>query len=260
MKLKIWTKNLKTWGYKLVKATKNILFPLKLTCNLCGREVFDGCDFCPECEKQFILNDSHVCNHCGRKTSISMDRCLSCKGEWEIDRARSLYVYADAGKEIIRRYKFRSAKYLAEIFAPKLCKLYVENGLYCQAVMGVPMTADKVFQRGYNQSEELAKKVAEIIGVPFIKPIEKVRETSSQVGLKIEERKRNLAKSFKLINGDLVKDKVVLICDDVLTTGSTSGEIAKLLKKAKAKSVILLTVCSTPDEILPSSQVIGVNN
>ena len=77
---------------KKFKTALDFLFPVNLTCNICGREIFSGKYFCEQCESELPKNNQTVCNHCGRKVLNSEEYCLSCKGrETYFEKARSVF-------------------------------------------------------------------------------------------------------------------------------------------------------------------------
>ena len=101
-------------------------------------------------------------------------------------------------------------------------------------------------RRGYNQSKILAEKLSQIVNVPVLDCLEKKKETARQATLNRAERLKNLTDAFSVTDKKAVKDKTIVIVDDVSTTGATAQAIAKKLKKVGAKSVNLITVASTP--------------
>ena len=108
------------------------------------------------------------------------------------------------------------------------------------------MTEKAERRRGYNQSKLLAQKLSERVGVQVVECLVKTKETQRQAKLTANERRKNLVDAFKVINKKVVKDKSVLIVDDVTTTGSTAQILAKKLKSAGVKKVYLITVASVP--------------
>ena len=101
-------------------------------------------------------------------------------------------------------------------------------------------------RRGYNQSKLLAQKLSELIGVDVLDCLIKTKETERQATLTGEQRRKNLVDAFKVIDKKSVKDKSILIVDDVTTTGATAQIIAQKLKNAGAIKVYLITVASVP--------------
>ncbi len=106
----------------------------------------------------------------------------------------------------------------------------------------VPLGAERLRARGFNQAALLARELARLIDVPVEeRALRRVRETRSQVGLGPEERQRNVAEAFVAV-GDLVLDESPLIIDDLTTTGATMSACARALRSAGAVAVHGLAV------------------
>ena len=219
------------------------MFPLNLTCNLCGREVFYREIFCDECMSSLHFIGDEKCLTCGRATVDSVEVCSSCDG-WAVDLARSVFTYDDGAAKLVQKLKYSGAKYLADIIAGYMAKVYVKNSFAPDIMTFVPMTDKELYERGFNHSEALAKSLAKKFDIRVIDLLIKKEDTKNQVGLTTEERRKNLKGSFVLSDPKAVEGKKILLVDDVLTTGATSGEIASVLKANKAASVYLLTVAS----------------
>ncbi len=231
--------------YKLSLFFNKYLFNAKWRCVACGREIFDGDYFCEKCKKVLPFADQTICDHCGRKLKKSQNYCTTCKGKLTaIDKARSVYCYQKPINALIKRMKYYNNRYLAEAFAPDLANIYFKNFFNVDAVVFVPATKNSVKKRGYNQSELLAKEFCKLTKLPLLNCLEKVKETTRQALLDKTSRTKNLKDAFKITDKSVVKDKKIVIIDDVTTTGSTAQTLAILLKKAKAKEVYLLTVAS----------------
>lgn len=241
--------SVKDFFKKLAKNIDEIFCPQHITCNLCGAEIFDDGDFCPDCLKIIPKNDGAICTNCGRTTTIPTKRCYSCSGEWAVDKARSAFLYEDGVESLIKAIKYGGKKYLAEVLAPYLKNVYVKNFFAPDIITFVPMTDKKVRKRGFNQAKLLAEELGKLVDNRPIGLLLKIKDTPEQKTLDLEERKENLLHCFKVIDKDLVKDKKILLIDDVLTTGATAHAISKTLKKAGAKSVYLLTVASVQKKI-----------
>jgi ComF family protein len=100
----------------------------------------------------------------------------------------------------------------------------------------IPITKDREKKRGYNQSMILSKNIANKLDLKVLSCLERVKETRSQVGLTKKERGDNMKGAFR-VNTKYKKQTTILLVDDVLTSGTTMNEAAKVLKKAGAKSV-----------------------
>ena len=226
---------------------RDALFPLGFTCDICGRETF-GTNICNACSKTLVYNDKAVCPVCGRRT-VRYELCVECKEKPPLfKRAVSFFVYEGGGAYLIKKFK-NGEGYLKEYFADKICKS-LERFPDCDCIVCVPMTRRAQRKRGFNQSELLAKAVSERAGKPFIKgALVKRKDTGEQKDLSRKERSKNLAGCFKVVKGEEVKGKRVLVVDDILTTGATADEMAKALLKAGAGEVYLATVASVEYKI-----------
>ena len=110
------------------------------------------------------------------------------------------------------------------------------------AVVPVPLHWRQRWQRGFNQSELLARGIARRRGVPVIAALRRVRHTATQTGLSNTSRRRNVAGAFEVRHRRPVAGKRILLVDDVMTTGSTVAACAAALRRAGALRVVVLTV------------------
>ncbi len=229
------------------KFLERTFFNTKWTCNVCGREIYNGGFFCDACLKKLPFIDGPFCEHCGRKTINTERYCTTCKNTLvSIDMGRSAFNYQPPINNLIQKYKRYSYKYLADVFAEYLSVIYFKNFIVADYLVFVPMARKSERKRGFNQSKLLAQKLSEITCVPVLDAFIKVRETDNQKSLGRNARFTNLKGAFKLVEKDAINDKTVVIIDDVTTTGATAECLAEKLKKYKAKKVVLLTVASTP--------------
>lgn len=221
----------------------------KWRCNGCGKENFDGNFFCADCEKSLPYNNKTVCEHCGRAVKVPSEYCLTCKGVLiSVDKARAVFKYEEPISGLIKKAKYANCRYILDYFAEKLSFLYFANYYRAEIVCCVPMSEERLHERKYNQSEILALKVSEKIGVPFSGCIVKTKETERQAKLTRAERLKNLTDSFKVSDKKAVRGKNVLLVDDVSTTGATAEAVAQKLKKAGALRVYLITVANVPSK------------
>ena len=122
--------------------------------------------------------------------------------------------------------------------------LEVHEEINFDIITCVPMHKDDRKKRGYNQAELLARECAKIMNIPYIDTLEKHKKNKVQHSIKAKERAKNVRGVYRLIQKDIVKDKNILIIDDIITTGHTLGECAKVLSKGKCKSIRCAVVCS----------------
>ena len=218
----------------------------KWRCAVCGKDIFDDDYVCPDCKNDLpYISKGGFCQHCGRQTNVMQNFCLTCKGILtETDKMRSVFVYDDVIVKLVSDFKFKRAEYLQDFFVHELYNLYQKQNFNPDVITFVPMTAKALKKRGYNQTELLAKGLSAKTGVECVLLANKIKDTPHQVGLKRKERFDNLQGSFKLIDNSLVKDKTILLVDDVTTTGATAEVLSKKLKSGGAKRVYLLTLAS----------------
>ena len=219
----------------------------KWRCVVCGKEIFDGAYVCQDCYNQLPFITGAKCGHCGRKVIAFENYCSTCKNVLvSLDLCRSVFSYEKPISGLIKKAKYDNGKYLIEYFAELLAPIYLQNYISADLLTFVPMTDKAKKKRGYNQSELLAEAVAKRINLPVVNCLKKVKETNRQATLGRKDRLKNLEEAFRVFDKKAVKDKSVVIVDDVTTTGATAEVIAKRLKKAGAKQVFLITVASTP--------------
>ena len=107
------------------------------------------------------------------------------------------------------------------------------------------MTKKAIKKRGYNQSESLARIVSKSFGCPVVNCIEKIKNSSDQIGLDGNARWENLSYCFKLIDSKKISEKNILLIDDVITTGATAYYCAKEILNYGANAIIVLTAAKS---------------
>ena len=251
---------MKEFFKNLIANMADTLYDESLTCDLCSKEVFFGEDFCKDCVNDFSYIGEDFCEKCGRRTLTKCGMCNECSKDYAVDLARSVFEYSGSARRLIHKLKYRNAKYLARFAVDCMLRVLIENKLTFDIITYVPMSGKQEYLRGYNHTEVLAKKLGKKTGNQVIGLLYKDFETKNQVGLTLEERKKNLKGSFKLIDKKVVKNKKILIVDDVLTTGATSNEIATLLKKAKADKVYLIAIASVTKQKNKTENIENIEN
>ena len=212
------------------------------TCDLCGREVFSNERVCNVCTRALPWNNGAVCPFCGRKTGEA-GICLDCKeSRIQVDKARSCCTHEGEAAHLV--LKMKRTKYLYRAMAELAQPLAAAEFSDADAFTFIPMTKTAEKKRGYNQSRLFAGDLARRCGKECVTVAEKIRETDAQKFLGRKEREENLKGCFRITQKAAVAGKRILIVDDTLTTGATSGELAKALRKAGAEKVYLITFTS----------------
>lgn len=215
------------------EAIISIFFPLH--CPFCDTVIDYKSLYCDECEKSLLFTSLHsVCTRCGKAECV-------CGREPFLDRIYVPFFYYEKIKNAIKGIKFHNkrgyARPLAKILSAFILK--ADPNATFDLIIPVPMTKKDVRKRGYNQSALIAKFLAKNLLVEVDnKSLIKTRQTKKQHELEnSKNRKTNLKDAFSVINPDKLKGKTVLLCDDVITTGSTLKEISSVLKKAGVLSI-----------------------
>ncbi len=209
---------------------------------------FGNSRICGICRNEIMYAGDVTCRRCGRPLyDATAEFCNDCKKyEHIFDRGVSLLVYNDISRGAIFRFKYRNRQEYSDFFASETAKKLGREikAFNADAIIAVPLHKDKLRQRGFNQSELLAKKIAELLNINFISDyMLRIRKTAPQKNLNRDERRKNLKKSFKIRQND-VKLKKIIVIDDIYTTGSTIDEIAYVLKKAGVSKVYFVTIAT----------------
>jgi len=221
-------------------------------CGGCGKP---GLRWCHECQQQItVLEEDAVCQSCGRPLPKT-GTCQECRSMPPLYCAlRSWGMYAGPLRNAIHRLKYKNDLGLGEALGYHLIQVYEKTQWHTDLIVPVPLSPQRLRERGYNQASLLARPVALYLKIPFsTQALKRVRHTNTQVGLKAFDRVQNVRNAFKA-SSTFVANKIVLVVDDVATTGSTLQECARALLEAGAKSVYGLTLARATfaDENPPS--------
>jgi len=188
--------------------------------------------------------------------------CGTCmQHPFQFRRARSAGVYGGALLALIHQLKYRACFALCQPLGALLQQTFACHWQpqEIDLVLPVPLHRRRLRQRGFNQAQMLTRawrhaKSAAPIGCQMVNPREvmiRARPTLPQTGLGKMARRRNMRGAFQVIDPDRVKERRILLVDDVYTTGATADEAARTLKRHGAVSVDLITVART----MPRSSV-----
>jgi len=241
------------WGAALFEGVWGALWPAR--CPLCQEPLpaAGAAGFCLHCSETIKPINEPVCRVCGRALTGISDPpgqvCGFCEHRPpEFDLARSYGFYDGALGEAIRAFKFRGQRSLLSAMTGLMREAFekqlMDVGL--DAVVPVPLHAARLRERGFNQAVDLARPVARRGGLPLLHhALLRIRPTEPQYGLTLNQRRENVKGAFSITRHQLVKDKNLLVVDDILTTGATAIECARILKKAGAGKVMVLTLART---------------
>lgn len=180
-----------------------------------------------------------------------MTLCGACQEELPpYQKAVAYGAYDGELRELIHLLKYDqvhpAASVLARMLVLAVAKLELSNDIM---VVPVPLHASKRRQRGFNQAELIAENALKTMHEKRFQlatnVLERVRPTISQIGLTRHQRQENIRGAFKVVHLSKVSGRDVLLVDDVMTTGTTAAECARVLRRAKAKNVWVATVART---------------
>lgn len=235
-----------------VNSFLNALFPNNIKCIVCDKELNQTThfDLCDECMQNMPLNAGKTCIKCGEKINSRSKYCLRCKHyKPKFKQCFSPLLYEKPVTYLIKNFKYNNKQYLSQPLGNFLVQTYILNNLNCDIVLPVPLHEKRLKQRGFNQSELLANQLGQKLNLPVTNEIlKRVKNTKTQTNLTKQERQQNVKNAFKVFHRGIIKNKTVLLIDDVYTTGSTLNECAKVLLKAGAKEVYCLTLAHTLNE------------
>ncbi len=217
----------------------DFLYPPK--CAGCGAE---GVFLCEQCRSKLKPTGRNCCPKCGKPLG-KRRWCPLCAGnDFLFGAARAPYVYEGAVGELIRDLKYNGNLEIASVLGKMLADYWPSLGHTADLILPVPLSEARARQRGFNQSELIAKDLSRRIGIPCVpRALQKMRDTRTQVGLNAEERRENLCGAFAA-EPCLVRGLDVLLIDDVMTTGSTFSECSGVLLGAGARSVTCLSAAT----------------
>jgi competence protein ComFC len=222
----------------------DFLFPP--SCAGCG--VFSY-RFCPDCYQDIIpIQSNKCCPKC--KNILVNDQCPYClTNQFALESINFLGIYRTSLRNAILHLKFYQDLGLGDEFAPHLKYLLMDLKWPIDQIIPVPISKKRRQERGYNQAEIIALPLALSVGKEYApKALIKVKEAHSQIGLSYNERLENIKDAF-IADPLLVKNKTILIVDDVITTGATINSCAQALLNSGAKRVFGLSLAKT---IIPS--------
>lgn len=171
---------------------------------------------CYHCALPLPDKDFPVCGHC-------------CKKKPHFDQAIAAYHFEEPLRTLLHEFKYHEGLYLCSFLATLITTAIPPEALKTQCLLPVPLHRKRLQQRGFNQAAELVKQLGRQLKIPYdLSHCKKIINTAPQAGLNAAQRQRNLRHAFTV--QPLPYQHVTLV-DDLLTTGSTVNELAKILKQ-----------------------------
>lgn len=212
-------------------------------CLACNSRIDSAAEvLCATCRDLLVPIREDYCAKCGAPLRDNL--CEACSTtDFSFDLARSAYTYQSPAQELVHHLKYDSLRSPAGFFTDALLEIPAVAGFGkdFDLVLAVPLHHVRKRERGFNQSELIARKLALSLGIPYLRPVYRKFNTRSQTNLSREARLGNLSGAFALARKADVAGKRVILVDDVFTTGTTVNEISRLLKANGAARIAVLT-------------------
>jgi len=205
-------------------------------------------DTCIKCGVPLVTNEKYFCNYCFSElpTCSAIDKDLINSrfyGKVDADEIIFLlhYYKGNISQKLIHGIKYKGKTKLGKYLGACMANMNKEKLQDIDMIVPIPIHWRRRFQRGYNQSEVIAKGIASVINRPIdTNVIKRVRSKTTQTKLGREVRWENVKSSFEIVEGGHLQGKNILLVDDVVTTGATSSICCDLLReKGHVKSITL---------------------
>jgi len=224
----------------------DFLFPRR--CLGCGKV---GNYFCPECLNLVLLKDEQICPVCGKGALGGLTHQF-CHRRFGLDGLTSIFAYKGVVSNAIKKLKYKFVRDLAKELVELFLSFCGENKIFsdfCRlsdvVLVPVPLHPKRLRWRGFNQSELLGELIAKNLGMKLVSDLLiRIKNTKPQVELDKAQRQTNIHGAFKKNPNSqfVIRNSLILIFDDVWTTGATLKEAGKVLKRNGAKKVWGLTI------------------
>ncbi|HLC99495.1 MAG TPA: ComF family protein [Patescibacteria group bacterium] len=220
---------------RITRTVADIIFPVE--CVGCGKGGFFICDTCLSRIQTFPV---HFCHYC-KKPQAFGQTCSNCQKRLRLNGLYNLAPYDQKIlKDAIHAWKYERVKELGNILGVYLAKHIIRAShpfLNCSIITSIPLARQKQFDRGFNQSTQIARVLSKHLHIPFQETLIRTRNTKSQFALPKIQRELNVKNAFAVRKDMKLQDTSILLVDDVTTTGATLEEACGTLKEAGTVSV-----------------------
>lgn len=227
-------------------------------CVICERQVAAGRPeaarwLCDECLHSLPLLEAPYCSRCGEPYDGAITgtfQCGNCRNlQLHFEYAVAAYRAEGNMRELIHRFKYQKELHLRGVLAHLLQRALREERLAAATpsthlLVPIPLHHARQREREYNQSWELCRQLSRQTGLPAVQALRRVRATPPQASLTRRQRLANLRRAFqvhrRIARSGVLQGKTVLLVDDVLTTGSTTSECARVLRQDGGAAVVIV--------------------
>jgi ComF family protein len=232
--------NARQAGSRLFRSVLDFALPPR--CGGCGAIVEEIDSFCSDCWRKLEFLQGG-CAHCGLPLEgTEAETCGACLAKPpRLDRIRAAVGYDDISRSIALRLKYGRKTALARTMSRYMRPLIgdmTSNGI----LVPVPLHRRRLWSRGFNQSALVARELSRRTGLPVaVDALRRIRSTPPLKGMGMRQRRRTVAGAFRANGAADLRGRTIILIDDVLTTGSTANACARVLKRAGAERVDLIS-------------------
>lgn len=220
-------------------------------------------DVCEVCWNSLVTLPAPFCPYCRSLYEPGDTECSFCQSvgktieDHKVFMVRSLGRFDDYYEELIHRFKYGKKIPLGKRLAQRLGETingdpnFLESDLKTQNscfLIPVPLHKSRYRERGFNQSEIIAEEISNVTGLSVLKnALKRQKNTKDQTNLSPEQREENVRGAFVVTQPEMINGKKIILVDDVITTGATLSECARMLKQAGAERILGMTIAVVAD-------------
>ncbi len=229
------------------EAVLSLAFPPH--CAACKADTSAGIHLCPSCEQSARRIEPPFCHVCSEPFYGAIDGRFTCPNcaerQFHFESAVARYLSRGVVRDCLHRFKYERHYYLRHQLANWLADAWQDERLRSPSVdylVPVPLHNARRREREFNQADVLAELLSRRTGTRLLRCLRRIRYTTTQTQLDRHERMENLRGAFRVTQASRVQNRHLVLVDDVLTTGSTVDECARMLREAGAASIRVITV------------------
>ena len=209
--------------------------------------------FCSSCNKKLTVDDKIICDSCFSEFENVEEELLKSeynrkfRNDGLISDFYSAYIFRDKSplEKLIHKLKYEQNYQIGRFLGEKIghqIRLSFESWS-ADLIIPIPLHALKKAERGFNQSDEIAKGLSKTLKLAYSsRVVKRIRFTKTQTQFSLSERKENISNAFKVMRKKSINGKNIILVDDVITTGATTSECAKVLLNAGANKIYVVSV------------------
>lgn len=230
---------------RLGNALLEALFPETFVCFGCGAELNGAVlPLCEACIAALPVRQGEFCPLCGATVAKKGELCRHCAQQKpHFDSVNAPYFYEGVSRKAVLSFKDGDQRWLGKYLCKEMVACYRKSGIEGDAVVSVPSGRKAIRRRGFDHAEALGRAVANDLQLPYYNVLARVAESADSTKLDRGGRYAAVFGAFDVAEGETVKEiagKKIVLIDDVVTTGATADEVAKILKLNGAARVDVL--------------------